>query len=385
MWDVLIAGAGPAGSVAATILARAGARVLVVDRARFPRGKLCGDSINPGTLAVLRRHRLANQIDTRGLPIDGMLVTGPGGVRVEGRYPAAMHGRTVVRRDLDQWLVDEALRAGAQLDEGVTVRRACVQQAAGAARVTGVVTGRGSSETILSARVVIAADGRRSSLAFSLGLARHPPRPRRWAVGAYFAGVSGHSSLGEMHIRSGEYIGIAPIGGDLTNACLVTRGERLTAAGTPERALVSAIARDPVLRERFAAARIVTPPVVLGPLAVDVERSGPRGLLLAGDAAGFVDPMTGDGLRFALRGAELAADAALDMLQHGAPDAHVTLALRRREAFAGKWRFNRLLRRMVDLPAVVGAAALGASLAPSLVRSLVAVAGDCGEARCEPG
>lgn len=380
MWDVLIAGAGPAGSVAATLLARAGARVLLMDRARFPRDKLCGDSINPGALALLRRHTLSSWIETHGVPIDGMLVTGPGGVRIEGRYPAPMRARTVVRRDLDQWLLSEAIRAGVQFDERVAVRRPCVQQATtgdASMRVTGVVVSSGSGETTVPARVIIGADGRRSALAFGLGLARHPARPRRWAIGAYFEGVSGHSSLGEMHIRAGEYIGVAPLSGGLTNACLVARGERLTGARNPEHALRAAIERDPMMRERFREARIVTKPVVLGPLAVDAELSGLPGLLLAGDAAGFIDPMTGDGLRFAVRGAELAADAALEMLEKGTHDAHLTLARRRREVFAGKWRFNRLLRRIVDLPAAVRVAAWGATIAPAVVRSLVAVAGDC--------
>ncbi len=87
MDDVLIVGAGPAGAVAATVLARAGVRVRLLDRAAFPRDKLCGDTINPGTLAILRRLGLAGGIEPRGLPIDGMIVTGEGGVAVEARYP----------------------------------------------------------------------------------------------------------------------------------------------------------------------------------------------------------------------------------------------------------------------------------------------------------
>src|SRR5688500_1721758 len=67
-WDVVIAGAGPAGSITATLLARAGARVLLLDRARFPREKLCGDTVNPGTVARLRALSLAGWIETHGLP-----------------------------------------------------------------------------------------------------------------------------------------------------------------------------------------------------------------------------------------------------------------------------------------------------------------------------
>src|SRR5436305_151549 len=103
MLDVLIVGAGPAGSVAATVLARSGARVRIVDRAIFPRDKLCGDTVNPGTIAILRRLGLAAPLDGAGLPIDGMRVSGGNGVIVEGRYPDGMIGRALLRRDFD-WM-----------------------------------------------------------------------------------------------------------------------------------------------------------------------------------------------------------------------------------------------------------------------------------------
>ena len=80
-------------------------------------------------------------------------------------------------------------------------------------------------------------------------------------------------------------------------------------------------------------------------VAVDAAAVGAPGLLLAGDAAGFIDPMTGDGLRFAIRGAELAAAAALRELETGGP-AHADLAAARRREFAGKWRMNRALRAL---------------------------------------
>ena len=71
------------------------------------------------------------------------------------------------------------------------------------------------------ARIVIAADGRRSAIAIGRGLSRQPQRPRRWAIGGYFSDVTGMTSLGEMHVRRGHYIGVAPVPGGLTNACLV--------------------------------------------------------------------------------------------------------------------------------------------------------------------
>src|SRR3990172_11339059 len=97
MLDVIVVGGGPAGSIAARVRARAGARVRLIDRATFPRDKLCGDTVNPGTMAALRRLGVAGEIDERGLRIDGMLVTGASGIAVEGRYPRGLHGRSLGR------------------------------------------------------------------------------------------------------------------------------------------------------------------------------------------------------------------------------------------------------------------------------------------------
>ena len=96
MDDVAIAGAGPAGALAAAILAKAGLRVSVFDRARFPRHKLCGDTLNPGALGVIRRHADVATLLANSDPIDGMLLTGPGGVRVRGEYGNGMTGRSIV-------------------------------------------------------------------------------------------------------------------------------------------------------------------------------------------------------------------------------------------------------------------------------------------------
>ena len=101
------------------------------------------------------------------------------------------------------------------------------------------------------------------------------------------------------------------------------------------------------------------------------------GLLLAGDAAGFIDPMTGDGLRFATQGAELAAAAAQQALAHGWPGVHARLAAARRSAFGAKWRFNRALRVLVASPRGVNIAGLGARLAPRVLHAAIAYAGDC--------
>jgi flavin-dependent dehydrogenase len=385
MLDVLIVGAGPAGSVAGAILARAGARVRIVDRSTFPRDKLCGDTINPGTLARLRSLDLDAGIDEHGLRVDGMKLTGARGESIEARYPDGLTGRALTRRDLDWLLLQQAMSAGCQFEPGVAVRRAIVDDSSGEPLVVGAIVGSGRREAPMEARVTIAADGRHSTIAFGLGLARHPARPRRWAIGAYFenflpAGV-GRLTVGEMHVRRGYYIGVAPVPGSLTNVCLVRpsfAGD--VALGDPAGALRSALTGDPLLRDRAAGARLIGLPIVLGPLAVDVRDAAMNGLLLAGDAAGFIDPMTGDGLRFATCGGELAAGAALTALARGWSGVHAGLMAERRRAFGGKWRFNRAIRALVASPRAVNIAAVGARLVPSVVHAVVARAGDCSAA-----
>jgi flavin-dependent dehydrogenase len=381
MDDVLIVGAGPAGAVAAIVLARAGARVRLIDRTVFPRDKLCGDTINPGTLGMLRRLGLAAAIEQRALPIDGMIVTGEGGIAVEGRYPRDQRGLAISRRDFDARLLEQAIAAGAAFD-CITAREALVDATASTPTVRGIVAGNGARHQ-LQARVVVAADGRRSTLAFGLRLARHPPRPKRWAIGAYFEDPI-RSTFGEMHIRRGRYIGVAPLGGGISNVCLV-----LPWSGEPARAgsrgcdfrdppglLRDAIAAEPALRNRFGGRPPVRNPIMLGPLAVDAVRGDMDGLVLAGDAAGFIDPMTGDGLRFAVRGGELAAAAALDALAHGWNGVHARLRAAREREFASKWRFNRTLRALVSSSPGVRAASVGARFAPGIVRRLIVEAGD---------
>src|SRR3954469_19298556 len=190
MFDVIVCGAGPAGAIAATVLARGGARVLMLDRARFPRPKLCGDTVNPGACAILERLGLLAPIVTRALTIEGMIVSGEGGVRVTAGYGGA-RGLAIERRDLDAALANAAVAAGARFEDGVLVRGALVDRSGGL-RVRGVIIKGGDGRDVrVPAPIVIAADGRHSRLAMPLGLTRHPARPRRWAIGAYMDGVAG--------------------------------------------------------------------------------------------------------------------------------------------------------------------------------------------------
>ena len=189
MTDVIVAGGGPAGALAAIILARAGARVRVFERARFPRHKLCGDTLNPGALRALDAYVPIEPILARSLPLDGMLLTGPGGVAVRGRYRTGLEGRAIPRTTLDVMLVRHAVDAGVQFDDGVSVHGATCDARG---HVMGIsVKGANGETQEHRTRMVIAADGRESRLARQLNLLHHPVQADLPADGvALAAGVS---------------------------------------------------------------------------------------------------------------------------------------------------------------------------------------------------
>ena len=145
-----------------------------------------------------------------------MIVTGPRGARVSCDYPHGLAGAAISRRDLDAALVDAAIAAGVEFMPAVRVRDGLNETGL---RVTGVRLARRSER--MAARVVIAADGRRSTLAFGFGLTRFADAPKRWAFGAYFSDVAGVTTRGEMHVRTDGYIGVAGLGGGVTNVCVV--------------------------------------------------------------------------------------------------------------------------------------------------------------------
>src|SRR5262245_26806477 len=131
-----------------------------------------------------------------GLPIAGMLLTGEDGARVEGRYPDGLAARAIKRADFDWALVREAEAAGANLLDDTVVVEPIVDNSALRPAVTGLwVRSRNGAKRELRGAVTIGADGRRSRLAFGLGLSRHPARPRRWAIGVYAERVDDMSQL----------------------------------------------------------------------------------------------------------------------------------------------------------------------------------------------
>ena len=327
-------------------------------------------------MRLLTELDIGSDIHSRSLPLEGMVLTGPR-AHVRATYGPGIHGRAIVRRELDQRLLEHAREAGVDFNDRTLV----LGPAFGAhGAVTGVRIKRADG-TVLEERAtfVVAADGRESRLARALKLSEHPQQPRRWAIGGYFHGAQVHRAYGEMHVRRGHYVGVAPVPGALTNVCLVVPHTRGDGGWRDPAALLRQVVRtDPMLADRFTSAELVDRPHVLGPMAIDARAAGVEGMLLAGDAAGFIDPITGDGLRLALESAMMTANLVQQVLTGSVDraDAADLLTRQRRAAFSTKWRFNRVVRSLVATPPAINGAALMARLAPPLFERVVKYAGD---------
>ncbi|MEO8484202.1 MAG: FAD-dependent monooxygenase [Acidobacteriota bacterium] len=367
MLDVIVAGAGPAGSIAALVLARAGARVLVVDRDAMPRDRLCGDLLNPGAVTLLQSLGLDPAVRQGARMIPAMRVTGPFG-GVDADY-GPMHGVSLPRRDLDAWLLDEAIQAGARFHPGDIVRRPLMDDSGALLRVRGVVLRSRAShtETRMPANFVIAADGRRSILARQLGLQMSASKSPRWAFGAHVSDVDGMTDASEVHARHGWCLGLTPLADGAVSLWVSVPSP--PEGRSPQDVIRRVLSRDRELLARFTRVRFDRGIGVVGPLTVGAHSPGSPGLLLAGDAAGFADPATADGLSLAVQGGRLAALEAMKTLEDGQFAIAIgRLAEARHRAIGRKLQFDRWVRRCVATPAAVDAASIGARMFPAACR-----------------
>ena len=389
--QVIVVGGGPAGAATAFYLARAGIRVTILDRAQFPRDKPCSEYMSPQASRILDEMGVLEQIERSGAAhLAGMRVHAPNGTAFQGRFADVEgfrgyrdRGLALRRTILDHLLLDRARAVGAVVCEGV---RVIDLRRDSNGRVTGVdaIDERGERRT-LSASIVVGADGLRSVVARRLDLAATRLAQRRVAFVTHFAGIDMGDS-GEMHVDHDGYLGLADVGGGMTNvAVVVPRSRAREASGDPAGFVDAWIRRRRHVAPRFAKAVRVTPVLATGPFASAARRAWAPGAALVGDAADFFDPFTGEGIYAALRGAELLVPRIIDALAATAPaDGDASLGAYDRARigeFRGKWAVERMIGVAVTFPAVMNVAARSLALRPQMAHTIVGVTGDFVPAR----
>ena len=380
--DVIVVGGGPAGVASALFLRQLGYFVLLLDRARFPRDKVCGESVSPEAWRLLDALGVAARVRSLApQPVQGMRLTAPDGTWFAGTYPEGRLGFAVRRERLDHVLLQAARDSGVEVREGIRV----VDLLRRNGRVVGVLCDGPGATAALECRLVVGADGRDSAEARALGL-RRAHSLRRFAVRAHFEGVQGLSDRGEMHVIAGAYCGIAPLSGTSANVAFVMDPGPLRAAGGDLPGFfLRALSRWPEIKERLARAHLLAPPRAIGPLAVGARRLSSAGAALVGDSAGFYDPFTGEGITLALRSAELLAPVADAALRSGRLHYLSRYDRERARATRDKFLVNRLIQRLIGWPVLANAVAGRLRRRGDLADRLVGIAGDFVSARSALG
>ncbi len=289
-----------------------------------------------------------------------MMVRAPDGTRFGARFV----GLGVARRDLDSILLDHARSAGVRVIEGFRVTTAHHEDTKVTKdRTSGVIgTDEAGASSCLRAFVLIGADGLRSIVARRLGLSKRSRLPERFALVAHFSGVSGITDQVEMHVERDGYVGIADIGGGRTSVAMVVPSSLMADAKKgSEPFLLKWLTAHPHLAARFASAQLLTEVQATGPFASHARRAWAPGAALVGDAAGFFDPITGQGVAAALRGAALLAPFVVRAVRSDDPEeADRELAEYSRahdQAFRGQWLIDKLIALVVAHPALMNHAA----------------------------
>ncbi len=306
---VLIVGGGPAGSSTATRLARAGIDVTVIDRAVFPREKACAEYCSPGVVDALDDLGALERIQSREhVWLSSMQIVARGkSILLEfgSHRPSGNRALGIKRSVLDQELLHLAAESGARVLESTRAVRATLSGGV----VSGVIARSGEHEFAIPADFTVVADGLHSTIARSLDLHRPIRWPNRLGLVARFTGMPETIQAGQMHIGDGIYCGLSPVTDREANVSLVVpMGSKPAGVSTGE-FFDATIRTIPGIDHLLGNARRISQVRGVGPLGKQARRSHGRGYLLVGDAAGFFDPLTGEGVHRALSGGKLAASA----------------------------------------------------------------------------
>jgi len=377
--DVIVVGAGPAGSATAYHLAQAGLDVLLLEKTTFPREKVCGDGLTP---------RATKQLIKMGVDLDapgwirnkGLRIIG-GGVRLELPWPDLAsypdYGLVRTRMDFDEILVQRAIAVGAKLRMNTSVTEPIVDDTG---RITGVIAKTPDGEARFTAPLVVAADGNSTRLSLAMGLRKRDDRPMGVAVRRYYTSPRHDDDYLEswLELWDGErllpgYGWVFGVGDGTSNVGLGLLNTSEAFKNVDYRGLLKSwLAGMP--EEWGYVEENATGPVRGAALPMGFNRTPhyTRGLLLVGDAGGMINPFNGEGIAYAMESAEMAAEIIVQAL--GRP----TAAQRERalhdyprvlkESYGGYYTIGRIFVKAIGDPRVMKFATRHGLPHPTLMR-----------------
>jgi geranylgeranyl reductase family protein len=371
--EVIVVGAGPAGSTAATYLARSGVDVLLLEKSTFPREKVCGDGLTPRGVKQLIDLGIDTRQEAGWLHNRGLRVVG-GGVTLELDWPDLAtfppYGVVRPRQDFDEMLARNAQLAGARLLEGTAVSGAVTDERTG--RVTGVTARVGPERVPVTYRapIVLACDGVSARLALSVGIDKDDSRPMGVAVRRYYRSPRSTDDYLESHLELWDradpaeptllpgYGWVFGMGDGTVNVGLGILSTSKAFGSTDYRALMrSWLDGTPEqwgFREHNAVGKVGGAAL---PMGFNRTPHYARGLLLVGDAGGMVNPFNGEGIGYAMESAKLAAECVLQSLVRQAGPAReralagYSLALK--QSLGSYYRLGNIFSRLIGNPLVM--------------------------------
>jgi len=369
--DVIVVGAGPAGSTAATYLARAGVDVLLLEKSVFPRDKVCGDGLTPRGVKQV----LALGVDVSGddwLRNKGLRVVG-GGTSLELPWPVLQDypdfGLVRPRRDFDQMLADLAVKAGARLHVGTTVTGPVRDERTGA--IVGVLARSDNGPGSFSAPIVIAADGVSARVALGMGINKRDDRPLGVAVRRYYKSpAKTHDDFLESHLELWDrtnaaspqllpgYGWIFGLGDGTVNVGLGMLNSSKAFGNTDYRKLLrtwlDGTPPEWGLREENAIGSIGGAGL---PMGFNRTPHYADGLVLLGDAGGSVNPFNGEGIAYAMESATMAAESVLQALGRAdGPSREAALqgyAAAMKDHLGAYYRLGGMFSTLIGKPAIM--------------------------------
>lgn len=355
-FEVIVVGAGPAGSTLAAGIALAGHQVMLLDKASFPRHKACSEYINPAGAQVLEELGLTAEVMRLGAHrMDAMIVHAPNGHHFTANFAKAEPGRAALglsRYQLDKLLLDRARAAGVIVCERAHVRNILQENG----HVVGVDATIGGTHESIRAALVVGADGHDSIVTRSLGLNVPLRWPHKTGFAVHYRGVKNLDRFGEMHVGHGSYAGLAPLENGTANVAIVANVRAVEErTGSVADFFTQTLEAIPSLAHRLDGAEQIRSIRGVGSMAQRARRTTGAGYLLVGDAASFLDPFTGEGIYEALRGAQLAAPVVIAALQSGSTSAASLEPYRvaRRKTFTTKREVCWIVQGIIASPSLM--------------------------------